>query len=183
MVIFYSPSLNGFFDPDICQPPEDAVEIPPALHTLLLNGQGQGKRIVGGPDGLPILETVTVPLEEIRAQLCAEIDFQAERQRAKHITPGAGQAMTYLAKADEARRAVADGAAADNADYPLLAAEIGITAAGLLEVAAVVLAAHQAWQVAGAAIEAARIAGKVAVLGAADITTAEAAAAAVAWPD
>ena len=121
-------------------------------------------------------------LASAQVRLCRAIDAAAETQRQRWITPGAGQALTYLTKTDEARRAVAGGAPVEPADYPLLAAEIGITAAGLLEVAAVVLAAHQAWQVAGAAIEAARLACKAAVGTAADIATAEAAAAAVEWP-
>ncbi|OYX14829.1 MAG: hypothetical protein B7Z15_02625 [Rhizobiales bacterium 32-66-8] len=121
-------------------------------------------------------------LASAQARLCRAIDAAAETQRQRWITPGAGQAMTYLTKADEARRAVSAGAAADTADYPLLAAEIGITAASLLEVAGAVLAAHQAWLVAGAAIEAARLACKAAVGTAADIAGAEAAAAAVVWP-
>ena len=121
-------------------------------------------------------------LAQAQARLCQAIDAAAETQRQRWITPGAGQAITYLTKADEARRAVSVGAAAQPADYPLIAAEIGITADGLLEVAGAVLAAHQAWLAAGAAIEAARLACKAAVGTAADIATAEAAAAAVEWP-
>lgn len=121
-----------------------------------------------------------VPLLDIKAVLKAQVDAAAERERARYITPGAGQAMTYQAKADEARRLAADPSP-DAADYPLLSAEVGITAPDLVAVGAVVLAAYQAWQVIGAAIEGARLGAKQAI----DLATDEAgarAAAEVTWP-
>ncbi len=121
-----------------------------------------------------------VPLSDIKTALKAQVDAAAERERARYITPGAGQAMTYQAKADEARRLAADPSP-DAADYPLLSAEVGITAPDLVAVGAVVLAAYQAWQVIGAAIEGARLGAKQAIDLAEDEATARAAAEVV-WP-
>lgn len=120
-------------------------------------------------------------LAAYKALVCARLDAEAEAVRARYITVGSGQAMTYMAKAAEAAAAVAEEDP-EPADYPLLSAEVGITAATLAEVAAVVLAAHRDWQVMGAAIEAARLGGKAAVMAAEDAVAAAAAAAAVSWP-
>lgn len=61
------------------------------------------------------------------------------------------------------------------------AAEIGITAPTLGEVAQVVAAAHNGWTVIGAQIEALRLGAKAAVSAATDAATAEAAAL-IDWP-
>lgn len=102
---------------------------------------------------------VSETLTDLKEDLKAAIDVQAERERLRYITPGAGQAMTYQAKAEEARLLVID-TAIDPAAYPLLSAEVGITADTLEEVGAVVLASYRAWQVVGGAIEAARLGAK-----------------------
>ena len=57
----------------------------------------------------------------------AVVDAGAEAERGKYITSGAGQAMTYQQKAAEAK-AFTEAETPDEADYPMLAAEVGITA-------------------------------------------------------
>lgn len=131
-------------------------------------------------DGGVIRPYAPPKLEQIKAHLKAQVDAAAERERARYITPGAGQAMTYQAKADEARRLAGDPSP-DPADYPLLSAEVGIAAPDLASVGAVVLAAHQAWQMIGAGIEAARLGAKQAIELAEDEVGARAAAEVV-WP-
>ena len=121
-----------------------------------------------------------VTLDALKSALRQAIDEAAETERARWITLGAGQAMTYQAKAIEAA-AISSDPSPDPAGYPLLAAEIGITAPDLAGVAAVVLAQHAAWTAAGAAIEAARLSGKADVTAAADATAARAAAVVI-WP-
>jgi hypothetical protein len=125
-------------------------------------------------------EAPPVALDVIKAGLRAKIDAQAEAERLRYVTPGAGQAMTYQAKADEARR-IADDPDPDPAAYPLLAAEIGITAGDLAGVGAVVRANHAAWLTVGAAIEAVRLGTKAAVT-AADDEAAAIEAATATWP-
>ncbi|MBB3771508.1 hypothetical protein FHS55_002107 [Angulomicrobium tetraedrale] len=121
-----------------------------------------------------------VDLIALKSSLKSYIDAEAEAERVKYITAGAGQAMTYQAKAEEARR-LADDASPAPSDYPLLSAEIGITAGTLADVGAVVLAAYQQWLAIGAAIEAVRLGGKKAVDAAATPEAAQAAAAVI-WP-
>lgn len=120
-------------------------------------------------------------LEAVKSDLKRSIDAAAEAERLRYITPGAGQAMTYSQKADEARRCI-DAIGPDAADYPLLAAEIGITAGTLVGVAQVIAAANAQWLQIGAAIEAARLSTKMAIAAAETEEAARAAAAAVVWP-
>jgi len=65
--------------------------------------------------------------------------------------------------------------------YPLLTAEVGITAPTLAEVGAIVRQAHGQWILLGAAIEAARLGAKKAIEEAGTPDAARAAAV-VAWP-
>lgn len=125
-------------------------------------------------------EPAVVDLPALKVALSAQIDAAAEAVRARYITPGSGQAMTYQAKATEAERLAADPAP-DAATYPLLSAEIGVTGDTLADVGAVVRAAHAQWQIMGGAIERARLAGKAAVMAAGDEAGARAAAEVV-WP-
>lgn len=115
-----------------------------------------------------------------KAELKAAIDAAAETERLKYVTAGAGQSMTYQEKAAEAAR-FADDPAPDPADYPMLAAEIGITAATLADVAATVAANRAAWRTIGAAIEGARLGAKAAIEAAENVEDAESAAQ-IGWP-
>ena len=58
MTIFYSKKTGGFYDNQIHTAlPEDAVEITAEYHAALLAGQAQGKTIMPGKDGKPVLAT------------------------------------------------------------------------------------------------------------------------------
>lgn len=119
-------------------------------------------------------------LDALKTALKAAIDYEAERQRLRWITPGAGQAMTYARKVEEAKVVqVADEA--DPEEFPLLAASIGIDGDDIEAVAATVLAMDTAWAQTGAAIEGARLGAKRDVDHAEDI--AAAIAVSPAWPD
>lgn len=119
-------------------------------------------------------------LDTIKASLKTGVDLAAEDERAKYITPGSGQAMTYQQKASEAVM-LEDDPAPDPADYPLLLAEVGITAPTLAEVGVVVRQAHGAWILLGAQIEAVRLGAKKAI-DEAETPEAATTAATVVWP-
>lgn len=121
-----------------------------------------------------------VVLAAVKARGKIAIDAEAERQRLRWITGGAGQAMTYARKVDEAK-AVQTAGDLDPKDFPLLAASIGINGDDLKTVAATVLAMDKAWAMIGAAIEAARLAAKKEVDEAR--TPADVFAVTAAWPD
>lgn len=56
-MIYYSASRHGFYDSNIHgdRIPEDKVEISVDEHMALLQGQTEGKVIVAGPEGRPML--------------------------------------------------------------------------------------------------------------------------------
>lgn len=120
-------------------------------------------------------------LTRLKAMIKAEIDASAEAERLKYITPGSGQALTYSQKSDEANRYLVT-ASPVAADYPLLLAEVGITASDISGVAAVVKAAFAQWQIIGARIEASRLKAKASIEEAGTEEAVRAAAAAVVWP-
>ena len=120
-------------------------------------------------------------LTALKVAAAADIDAQAEQQRQRYLTPGAGQALVYERKRAEAERMAGD-ADPQPADYPLLAAEVGITAPTLAEVGAAVRAMASDWIAAAATIEAVRLRAKAAIA-AASTPPALRAAAQVTWPE
>lgn len=115
-------------------------------------------------------------LAEVKAAHSAQIDEAAEACRARFITPGAGQAMTYLRKEFEARTVVAG----DSTNCPFLTAEAAAAGTTVAALAAIVVAAADAWAGIGAAIEAARRKAKIDVEAAGNLAEI-AAAASVDW--
>jgi hypothetical protein len=108
--------------------------------------------------------TATVPAEtraamalaEAKAQARAEITARISAARSAMITTLPGQQMIYLAKEAEAARYIADPAP-DLATYPLLAAEIGITAPDAWQLAQIWLGMANLWRQAAAGLEALRL--------------------------
>lgn len=105
-------------------------------------------------------------LADMKKEASAFIDKAAEEQRLRWVTPGAGQAMTYQAKAQEA----ADCLALVNAQlqidplkFPFLAAEVGVSGQTITEVAAIVDMVHKRWAVLAAGIERVRLSAKSAI--------------------
>lgn len=126
-------------------------------------------------------KTAEPDLAAIKAAAKTQIDEAAELARLKYITPGSGQAMTYQQKAAEAAACIVDEDPQPER-YPLLAAEVGITASTLAGVALVVSQANAQWAVIGAAIEAARLGAKAAVDAAIDAPAVYAVAETIVWP-
>lgn len=118
------------------------------------------------------------PIETVRAFALRAIDAAAEAQRAKYITAGSGQAMTYMSKLEEARLQV-DGAPGP---FPILAACVGSDGATVAEVANTVIATAEAWTAIAAQIEGARLGAKREVQQAAAVADVKAVLAAIAWP-
>lgn len=100
-------------------------------------------------------------LAPLRATALSRIDAAAEAALADHV--GGGRiAAVHAAKLAEATRAVQAWAPAPE-DYPLLAAEAGITAPDIAAVAALVIARDGEARAALARIEPLRLAAKAAV--------------------
>lgn len=125
---------------------------------------------------------IQISLLAMKMQAVSRINEAAEQCRGKYITPGDGQMMTYLEKISQARACLL-GQPPQEADYPMLAAEIGITAPTLTGVAEIVVAAYNQWLVIGSAIEATRRAANVAVEAATTRADVQAALDGLVWPE
>lgn len=103
-----------------------------------------------------------VTLVSLKQSLKAAIDAAAETERLRYMTGGAGQAMTYARKVEQAKAAI-DDADPQPGDYPLLDASVGIDGTDVVSVAAGIVAMDAAWEQVGAAIETVRLSSKRAV--------------------
>lgn len=110
-------------------------------------------------------------LDEAKAQAIERIEHKAERKRLQYITPGAGMALTYLEKRDQAEQVIRMGEEEANRmseleileAYPTLAATIGVDAPTLWEVANLVMLKAHAWANKSFEIEILRANGKKAI--------------------
>ena len=128
------------------------------------------------------------PLDDVKKELKDAISVQAENIRLQYVTAGSGKAMSYQEKLAEARLVLDDTAAAaaltaqeQQDTYPILASEIGVTAADLVGVASVVHATYMAFKDIEALINGKEMAGKAAVGAALDEESARAAFSAIDW--
>lgn len=143
-----------------------------------------GVALVNPPAGIPLFggEWLQPDLATLQAEACARIDAAAEALRNQVLTPGTGQMAAYQAKEIQAR-AILQDPEPDEAKYPDIYNEVGITADTAHEVAMAVLAAAEKWRLFARGIEKARLAGKKAVGAAADSAGILAAEADIAWPE
>lgn len=94
----------------------------------------------------------------LRAQAIADVNTQAGNVRSRFITTIPGQEMIYLKKEQEAISYIAEDPAPTNlVNYPLLAAEIGVTASTAYELAQIWLNMASQWQAVAGMIETARL--------------------------
>ncbi|GHC41739.1 hypothetical protein GCM10007291_49550 [Gemmobacter nanjingensis] len=101
-------------------------------------------------------------LEAAKAEARVTLAAAVTAARAALITDLPGQSMIYLAKEAEAARWAADPAP-DLADYPLIAAEIGITAPDGASLAQIWLNLAALWRSAAADLEALRLTTRAAI--------------------
>lgn len=112
-------------------------------------------------------ETIARDLDEVKESAIAEVNAQIGRARQTFITVLPGQDMIYLRKEAEARAYLA---ASDPtlADYPMISAEVGVTAETAYQVAQVWIYMTQSWQAVAASLEAIRLTATNAIAAAAD---------------
>ena len=129
---------------------ESFIEAPSTVVCgMILNAQGNF-------ESPPADETT---LETIKSRAINAVDIFAEQERLKYISPGAGQAMVYQRKVEEADKLVND-ANPDPLNYPLLASSIGIEGSTLQEIGELVLATRDQWLQIAALIENIRLSTK-----------------------
>jgi hypothetical protein len=163
-----------------------AVAISPAQYATLL----AGGRYFWGQNTLTLVPPEP-PLTQAQIAACASIDRAAENCRLTFVTPGSGQAMVYMLKAQEAQAFLAkypteEAVAAAQAvlaesDWPFLSAEAGITAPDMFSVAELVTRLQSDWIETAATIEKLRLNGKMLVSKATDLAAINAAMV-IAWP-
>lgn len=166
----------------VCKIPADAVEISDDQYAALLQAQQEGKAIDADDDGHPVAITPEIDLSAMKISYAKAIDIMAEDVRLKFITPGAGQAMVYQRKVQEAETLALDNNPYPP-HYPLLAAEVGITGETIQEVAETVLAMRDQWLLVAAAIETARLLAKAAVKQASTAAEIEGVVNSILWPE
>lgn len=149
-------------------------------HTYWLPDGSRGRVIKLG-EAPPAGALEDCPLHRVAADALALIDRQAETARLQFITPGEGQAWTYMRKEREAEAYQADPNP-DPANYQLLSACIPGDGADLAAVVVSVLAARDAWLVAGAAIEGIRRAAKTQIEAAPDAAAIQSILDGLTWP-
>lgn len=158
-LVFYRPDGSVAFT-------TDGEEAPPTLDmsglAVLSTGQPLGDLSAWAViDGA--LELVS--LEPARARAMAKLSAWIAAARAQFITELPGQEMVYLAKEAEARAWVA-AIAPVLADYPLLSAEVGITAPDAEQLAQLWLNMATLWRATAAELEALRLSTQAAILAA-----------------
>lgn len=127
-------------------------------------------------------------LHQAQTRAAMLIDTDAERERLLLITPGAGQAMVYQEKKEEAARlqelvgSGTDLADIDQSDFPFLSSEIGITGQDLTAVADAVVTQSTNWKLVSAAIEKVRLQTKSQIEAAEDVGTVRSIFDNVNWP-
>ena len=97
-----------------------------------------------------------------RARAISDINAGADAIRRRYVTTITGQDMLYLRKEAEARAWLADPFP-DPAAYPLLVAEIGVTAPSAWEVAQIYLNQAALWIAVAAPLETVRLTGVAAI--------------------
>lgn len=94
----------------------------------------------------------TLDLDAVKSYYSAQIDADAETRRNQFLTPGSGQAITYLVKENEARAWTKD----NTAPTPFLTAEAASCNTTIASLAALVIQQADLWHGIGSKIEAAR---------------------------
>ena len=166
----YSASTGGFY-PDFltyANLPADCVDISDVYHAELIAAQNAGKVIVADVDGVPQAVDPVVSVADARKQAVAAINQHAGYIRTMFVTDIPAQQMIYLAKEAEALAYLA-ATPADLGQYPLIAAEVGITADTALALAQLWVGTANQWRALAANIEAIRL-GHIKMLGHPELT-------------
>lgn len=179
--------LGWLGDGPVYQPSPRARTFQEAHHAVetLATGMPSPAAEMPPPPSAPFSDDPEARLAWAKGRAKEKIDADAERARLKYITPGAGQAMEYLASEQEAEQVLAAGPGIvipDNpALFPFLRAEASARGTTIYEAAQATAQAAALWRQVGGAIKSLRLAGKVEVM-AADTEEAVWAATNIAWP-
>ena len=130
-------------------------------------------------------EPHTPDLATVQTRAKTRVDEEAEALRLQLLTPGEGQAQAYALKIEELAaydQDIAGGGTPDPDDYPVCAAEIGITGADLATAMEAVRVQRAAWISWCAAIEGPRLQAKADIDAATDAAGVQAVLDFIVWP-
>ncbi len=155
---------------------------------VVYEGNGPLSDVVVEADRVRVILS-DVPVEQLKSQLHARVDADAETARLRYVTPGAAMALTYQEKHAQARAVILMGETDANAlteaerddQFPTLSASVGIEAQTLYACAQLVVARYEAFADLSRVIERTRLAGKKAISDASDAASARAAYEAITW--
>lgn len=155
---------------------------PPTGYTLVeADGLSVGVGWLWDGSAFTIPAPPTIDLAQVKQDAIALINDEAEKQRLHYITPGAGQAMTYLEKAAQAE-SIINGEAPDPNKHTLIFAEAEVTGQLPAVVATVIKNRYDAWKVIGSLIEKERRRLIIAVENASDVSQVSSATQSAEWP-
>ncbi|MDD2868439.1 hypothetical protein [Neomegalonema sp.] len=141
-------------DPPLVEPPEESGERLTLTHEGVTYAVMTPERLrAAGVPGAVVRAALTARARTAARQV---LDAHVAAARAAFVTALPGQEMVYLAKEAEAREWAA-ATAPDLADYPLLSAEVGVTAETADQLAQVWLNMAALWRSAAARLEARRL--------------------------
>jgi len=116
------------------------------------------------------MPTIGPNLDWHKGEAIKQINKSIGETRLTFITDLPGQEAIYQEKRDEASRYISEGRPSDLADYPMLGAEAGITAATASDLADMWIGLNQQWVLIAADLEKIRMAA-VKAIGAASIVS------------
>lgn len=166
------------------------IETDPPLHNPAF--QSVAKSYVETADAITAQWSIeTWPLDRVKIIYRNRVEEDAEHVRLRYITPGSGMAMTYTEKHQQAQAVEVLGEAAANgltpeqrtAQFPTLAASVGIEAPTLWDCALLVIQKYEQFAQLSGAIERTRLLAKKAISDASDPAAVVAAYGAITWPN
>ncbi len=114
--------------------------------------QPEGYRV--GPEGFePITLTPQERLDQAKLDAAETVLRAVKVARLRYITDLPGQEAIYQEKRDEASRYISEGRPSDLFDYPMLAAEAGVTAPTASDLADMWIALNMQWKEVAAKLE------------------------------
>lgn len=156
---------SGFYDTTInIDIPVSAIDITESQWQEFIDNTGTRKWNTSIND-IEIID-ITPSLEEYKKTKIEKIDIISENQRLKYITGGAGQALTYQEKSEQASDYIVASSPVDLTPYPFIQAEVNATGKDSTTVANDILAAQSLWISKGSSIEEYRIKAKIDLLNA-----------------
>lgn len=128
MAIFFDAASGGFYDDAVAPPPGGAVPIGEEAHAELLAGQAEGREIVAGDDGLPVLRDPPPPPAPPPIRIIRSLAFRQRVPDAKRVAISVAAMQAAAAGDGQLLTFMLDQAASVTTDLDLPAVQAGVAA-------------------------------------------------------